>query len=269
MIKDILVHVTPGDGLPAQVPLALDLARRFGARVHAVYPMVRLHLPGYVVADVNAELLERVRERERERARQCEQRVMEAAGALELQWSCRTGEPEALVNAAARSADVVVVEQAAPGGFDDTGTFANAVIMGSGRPVLLAPVGGVPPGAGEHVLVAWNGSRECVRATHESLALLRRAEKVHLLSMDEGGSAEQRDVEDILAHLGRHGVTVQARHVAARRHAGDTLLDAVAECGADLVVMGAWGHSRLREVVLGGVTAHVLHHATVPVLVAH
>lgn len=269
MIKDILVHVTPGEALPAQVPVALDLARRFEARVHAVYPLVHFRLPGYVVGDVNAELLERVRERERERARQIEERVREAVGALELQWTCRAGEPEALVNEAARSADLVVIEQPTAGSSDDTGTFANEVIMGSGRPVLLAPAAGVPPGVGEHVLVAWNGSRECARATHESLALLRRAEKVHLLAMDEGAVSGEHRLEDILAHLARHGIEAQMRRAAVRDHAGDTLLDTVAECGADLLVMGAWGHSRLREVVLGGVTAHVLRHATVPVLVAH
>jgi len=121
------------------------------------------------------------------------------------------------------------------------------------------------------VLVAWNGSREATRAVHDALPLLRRAEKVTVLSIDPDEDAEPRlPGADVSLHLARHGVTAQAATIAGTDVAvGDLLLSYAADHDIDLIVMGAYGHTRLREVVLGGATRTLLRHMTVPVLMSH
>ena len=131
------------------------------------------------------------------------------------------------------------------------------------------PKSGAPVGFGEHVLVAWNGSRESTGAVHDALPMLRSAKRVVLAAAD-GSEQHATDLDAIVAHLGRHGVAAETRRLrAGAGAAGDALLGLAAEEGADLLVMGAWGHSRLREMVLGGVTAHVTRESSVPVLMSH
>jgi nucleotide-binding universal stress UspA family protein len=121
------------------------------------------------------------------------------------------------------------------------------------------------------VLVAWNGSREATRAVHDALPLLRRAEQVTVLSIDPDPAAERRlPGAHVSRHLTRHGVTVQSPTITGADGAvGDLLLSYVADHDIDLIVMGAYGHTRLREVVLGGATRTLLRHMTVPVLMSH
>ena len=117
---------------------------------------------------------------------------------------------------------------------------------------------------GSRVLVAWNGKREAARAAHDALPFLRAAERVVLCAVGEVAGA---GLDDAAGMLRRHGVPVRAERVAGGDlHAGEILLARAAADRADLLVLGAYGHSRLRELVLGGATRHVLHHATLPVL---
>ena len=121
----------------------------------------------------------------------------------------------------------------------------------------------------KHVLVAWTQTREASRAVADSLPILEKADEVTVVTVHApkmGGFA----TSEFLTYLSRHGVRAQGHHeVAPDAHVGDALVEAADMCGADLVVMGACGHSRLREVAFGGATHHVLDHTTVPVLMAH
>ena len=117
--------------------------------------------------------------------------------------------------------------------------------------------------------MAWNANREAARAVHDAMPLLTHAESVVVLSVDPQDERHFAGA-DIATHLARHGVNVEARRsVAPNIPIGDELLNMASDLGSDLMVMGAYGHSRLREAVFGGVTRHLLRHMTIPVLMSH
>ncbi|HWV81659.1 MAG TPA: universal stress protein [Hyphomicrobiaceae bacterium] len=173
----------------------------------------------------------------------------------------------------ARASDLIVASQADPewelsGMFD----FPERLVMESGRPVLVVPYAGAYGEIGKRITIAWSGKRESVRAVFDALPLLKTAEAVTLLcvtSGSEGGPGELPGTE-IAASLARHGVklTVQ-KSIAEDIGVADDILSRIADSGADLLVMGAYGYSRLREMVFGGVTHHILKHMTVPTLMSH
>lgn len=174
----------------------------------------------------------------------------------------------------ARSAELVVAAQK-EGDWDYAEMFdvPDWLAMESGRPVLVVPKSGTIEPIGEHVLVAWNNSRESARAVFDALPLLIRAKDVTVLVVEEADKPETKgDLAgaEICATLARHGVKVAAQQVKpGRGDAGVELLAQAASHKADLLVMGCYGRSRLREFVLGGASRHVLQNATIPVLMSH
>jgi nucleotide-binding universal stress UspA family protein len=181
---------------------------------------------------------------------------------------------------AGRAADLLVLGQAAPGARAGTAELATHVISGCGRPVLVVPAAGPVGVPGRRILVSWDGGREAARALQQALPLLKAADQV-LLAVFEVAAAEHVVADALAADprpwLARHGVQATlAVHAIAhqrrlnRRHeVGERLLLLAAEVGADVLVMGAYGHSRFRQTLMGGVTRTVLEAMTLPVLMAH
>lgn len=174
----------------------------------------------------------------------------------------------------ARAADLVIASQTDakwPG--SDRLDVADRLIIESGRPVLVVPNSGRHERVGEKVLVAWNARREAARAVFDALPILQRAKEVRVVWVNpqsESGLAADLPAADICAALARHGVKCQAtEQERPRTGVGETLLAYAGDFGADLLVMGCYGHSRLREFVLGGASRHVLGHMTIPVLMSH
>jgi nucleotide-binding universal stress UspA family protein len=174
----------------------------------------------------------------------------------------------------ARAVDLIVASQAEP---KWPGTahldIADRLAVGSGRPVLVIPNAGEPRSVFGKALVAWNGRREAARAAFDALPLLRRAREVKVVWVNpqkESDVAGDVPTADICTALARHGVKCEATE-AVRPHAsvGQTLLLQAKGQGADLLVMGCYGHSRFREFVLGGASEHVLRQMTVPALMSH
>jgi len=174
----------------------------------------------------------------------------------------------------ARAADLIVAAQTEVGWQGSAYLdVADRLAVESGRPVLIVPNEGLHEAYGRNVLVAWNARREAARAVFDALPLLERARQVKVVwvnPQEEGGPSTDVPAADICAALARHGVRCEATE-AVRPHAevGETLLMRAAEYGADLLVMGCYGHSRLREFVLGGASRHVLQHMRMPVLMSH
>jgi nucleotide-binding universal stress UspA family protein len=170
----------------------------------------------------------------------------------------------------ARYADLTVIAQSAPPNIPNgEAGLAHDLVLQAGRPVLVIPFAGAQRPVGERVVIAWNGSREAARAVGDAMPILERAASVDVLSVQPEGIGDLPGA-DITHHLARHGIKATAkRSVANLIEAGDVLLNFVADTGADLIVMGAYGHSRMREIVLGGVTREVLDHLTVPALLSH
>lgn len=173
----------------------------------------------------------------------------------------------------ARAVDLVVTSQADPDWeLSPILDFPERLAISVGRPVLVVPNFGEYPRIGSTVLVAWNGSREASRAVFDALPLLQAAEKVIVLGLSEPRRAARTPEPDlsITATLARHGVNATAlQSVAGEKDIGEAILSRLAETGADLLVMGAWGHSRLHEMVFGGVTRHIARHMTAPTLMSH
>ena len=178
-----------------------------------------------------------------------------AADAISLR--CLTGDAPRLLTAEAKLHDLTIVPVTPFDGVEQW--YAESVIFGSGRPILILPESAPAP-APAKVLLAWDSSRAAARALADSLPLLALAREVDVVTvlnekqLDEAGSGR-----GVVRYLTRHGVTSRSREVdAAGRAIGDVLRDLVAEEGHDLVVMGAYGHSRLRDFILGGATKSLL-----------
>ncbi|MDR3509468.1 MAG: universal stress protein [Caulobacteraceae bacterium] len=174
----------------------------------------------------------------------------------------------------ARCFDLAIVGR--PPGRDRTPyRLAELITLESGTPCLLLPPEPPPQLAIDHVVVAWNGSREAKRALQDGLGFLKRAERVTLVMLGGEPTTPQAMTSqtvqvDVLNHLTRHGIKAQLKAIdAPHGDAGAALLDYCAKNAADLLVMGAYGHSRARELILGGVTRKVLSEAALPVLLSH
>jgi nucleotide-binding universal stress UspA family protein len=174
-----------------------------------------------------------------------------------------------------RYVDLVVLGQTDP----DNGEAAlfqpsaEDVALAVGRPVLVVPYAGRFEECGRRVLVAWNASRAATRAVNDAMPLLAGAETVTVLSVDPNeDSRAHGDVPgmDIASHLARHGVKANVETtVSGGIGVGNVLLSRASDVGADLLVMGAYGHARVRELLLGGATRTILQSMTLPVLMAH
>jgi nucleotide-binding universal stress UspA family protein len=147
----------------------------------------------------------------------------------------------------------------------------EAVLFESGRPCLFVPPAHAVPARYASILVAWKNTREAAVALAAALPLLRRAETVQVAVVEEGGASEQRRQApdaDIGRYLSRHGINAEIRLIAGWTDVTGAILNEAQKCAADLIVLGAYGHSRLREWALGGVTRDVLSRAPVPVFTA-
>lgn len=269
--KTILVHIDERPRRAERLALAFTLAGRFDANVIALCALERLRIPPHARAEGGAVVIdvEKRRRAETLRAAEAEFRAAERRAAGKAEWRVSTDDPMVALRLSARYADLVVAAQPEP---DDPAGLANAgeLVLGAGRPVLFVPYTGRFADAGKNVLVAWNASREAARAVRDALPLLARADTVHVVAFQPGGDHGEVPAADIALYLARHGVkATAARDVAPELDIGARILSSAADRGADLIVMGAYGHSRLRELALGGATRSLLEAMTAPVLMAH
>jgi len=282
--KDILVHLDQTDRCAARLAIAAGLASRFGAHLAGTYVIDVPPVDFFNAAalPLDAEGVERIRDQMRSDA-------MAAAGPVEAafrallqreglagEWRLAEGNHAATIALHARYADFVVLGQT--NRYDDSSGWGvrstiETAVMGSGRPVLVIPFAGDFPVQSERILVAWNATREAARAVNDALPLLREAKAVTVLAINpRRGITAHGDVPaaDIALHLARHGVRAEAAHTRAGDIAdGEALLSYAADISANLIVAGAYGHSRARELVFGGVTRTLLTEMTGPVFLSH
>jgi nucleotide-binding universal stress UspA family protein len=277
------------DGLPepmASRELALELARAHDAVLTALYiRTIRERtipsLSGAMVASELAAEFRRMAETQSAEGLRLEREALDrfmraaaAAGvtadhAVEVVTDGESAVPH-LVRYG-RTADAIVLGRAADGG--GTGADASAihdVVFGAGVPVIIVPQ--MPFGAiGHNVVVAWNGSRESARAVQDALPILERSRKATVVCVDQAKAGSNTPPGAELArYLGCHGIAADLADINdSSLPVGDTILAHIKDIGADLLVMGAYGHSRLREFVLGGVTKRILERTPVPVLMSH
>jgi nucleotide-binding universal stress UspA family protein len=273
--RDILLYVGSNTATSTLIENAVNFAGEQNAHLTGLCVVDPPTIPGYVESDLPDEILESYRQSNLEHARRVEADFSDACETRGLKWAwrCVEGEPATVVLLNGRCVDLLVLAGGARRTPTNSSEIADRVVLECGRPVLGVPAGPMAKGAGSQIVIAWDGRREAVRAVHDALSLLCAAEWVKVVSVSPGGDAAGRGeipAGDICRHLARHGVKAEAHIVDVRgRGIGETLLDWSADANANMIVMGAYGHSRWRELLLGGVTAHVLHEAQIPVLMSH
>jgi len=280
--KDLLVHLDSSRQGAQRLAYAVEWAARDHAHLTGLYtldlvPALAELARAYPGRIEQFETYLRMHAAEIERAKEVGDDFRRALlGAdVEGQWRFVEGDPASTVALHARYADLTIVGQTDPA---DPGTGTNRFIpektlLSAGRPLVIVPYAGQFRSIGRRVVVGWKPTREAARALADALPIIEQAENVTILTVnpDRGADAELGiPVADIALHLARHGARVEARTTVADHIAtGDVLLNEVADRGADLLVIGGYGHPRLRETMFGGVTRHILESMTVPVLMSH
>jgi nucleotide-binding universal stress UspA family protein len=273
-IRRILVHIDGQDSGQAMQRLAMDLARHceaeiFGVAAVPVEPPVVVPIEAGAMA---AELLG-LAEASAETALVALERGFIAAGGSAATCHGFLEHPNTAVAREARGADLIVVARHPPHAKDDgaAGLDLGALLVQAGRPVLVAPPG-MSRLSAEKIVVAWKDTREARRAVADALPLLQRAESVLLLATCERGSedAGQKGAEAVAAWLAAHGVVAAVEaHALREASVRDELVAAAERTGADLIVAGCYGHSRISEWAFGGVTRDLLRHAPLCCLLSH
>jgi nucleotide-binding universal stress UspA family protein len=283
--KTILLSMDASPASQNRLDLASALARRFDAHLMGLLVKPQIQPPGYAMVEMGVMLDENPFS-----TLENEQSVLvdKAAAAVErsfreqlehqgvsFEWRSVVGSVPRQISLQARCADIAIVGQPDPNdrSSGDQLSVVGDILLAAGCPILVMPYIGDFPTVGERVLIAWNGSREAARAVNDALPFLTEAKSVTVLSIGPQSSAmweSPAPESDLVRHLARHGITAAAISVLDNEISiGDAILSEAADMAADLIVMGAYGHSRLRELLLGGATRSLLKTMTVPVLMSH
>jgi nucleotide-binding universal stress UspA family protein len=286
------ILVAPMTGLARDsvtLPAAVTVAKGFQAHVDAVFarlsaneavPLVGEGMSSAVVEQLMTSAEEEWSARA-ETARRTFEEVVQATGVARhdeppgpgvasIQFREAVGREEDVITRACYLGDMLVLGRPETPSEDLQFTLSlEAALMNGGRPLLLVPPGPTPATIGRRVVVAWRGSVDCARAVAGALPFLTRADHVVVATAASSHTDTARAAE-LVSYLAWHVVPSQPRLVdPGHDSVGAALLNAAAAEGADLLVMGGYGHSRFRELILGGVTRHVLNNAGIPVLMAH
>jgi nucleotide-binding universal stress UspA family protein len=273
--KDILVYADAAPGAAARLDAAAMLAATQNAHLVALHVDTIPFTPVDVLgAGVTVELIEWQisMRRERSDAAQAAVKAAEQRHGVAFEWRKVEGVIDDTVIDQGRYADLIVLSQnsdltdlEAP-----VGTMAGNILMAAGRPVLVVPKDYKGASIGRRILVAWKPSAEAARAVHDALPLLQQAEAVTVMRVNpDADEPAHNPGADLATHLARHGVKVTTSPVLAPdASAGTAIVDKARALQADLIVMGAYGHSRLRELVFGGATRKMLQAPPLPVLMS-
>ena len=275
--KTILVHADQSRHAPERIRVAAQLAQAEGAHLVGA---AMTGLSRYLYQDSSVDLartvvathMDALYQRANDALAQFED-IARAAGALTCERRLVDDESASALAMQSRYADVVVVSQ------DDRSDpsahlsprLPEYVMLNSARPVIVVPYAGSFATLGENVLVAWDASMEATRAVSNAIPLLRRARHVTIAVFNPNpfDSHGEQPGADIALYLARHGVNIEVSLQQTGIDVGNAMLSMAADRSCDLIVMGGYGHTRLREVLLGGVTETLLRSMTVPVLMSH
>ena len=279
LLKKVLVHVDHLEAGERRLRGGATVAGLFDASVNALFVdswalWASASVYGPEITPALIESQKSVSESQQLRAKESFDRVS-ASGKVPMKWLVNEGDPAGRICANARVNDLIVMG-AGTGEYLTGPGLLNQVVLSAGRPVLLLPDDFLVPRAEfdfKRIFIGWNNSREAARAISDALPFLQRADTV-LIGTVVSEADERRAAEEtpqLLEYLEAHGLPVQVEIVSHTPPAGtgEVLLEAATAKQADMLVMGAYGHSRWREIVLGGTTRHVLKHANLPVLMSH
>jgi nucleotide-binding universal stress UspA family protein len=275
MIKDLIVNATVS-GRDVAGPFAISIAETFGAHAAAVAFSYDPVIPPTLMGGVPASLIDDQRAENDKAAADAIGRFDGAAKRAGISFESRVlsgsvaGAAD-LFGAMARRFDLAVIAQAEPDKVAPEDVIAEGALFGSGRPIVVVPYIQKSGLTLERVMVCWDASRSAARAVADAMPLLSRAKAIDVVIVaSERPKSDEVAGADIGHHLARHGLNVEVKRIVATdTDVASTLLSHAADTAADFMVMGGYGHSRLREFVLGGATRGILSSMTVPVLMSH
>jgi len=273
--RQLLVHLDSSGRASVRLKMAQLLAQDQGADVLALYAvmptLVALPIPPTVSADTAASIME-IDDARRRRTRAVFEQALEGTG-IRPEWG-EVGDLPVIPAFAQQAlyADLLVLGQHDPAtdAPADAPDFAESVMLASGKPALVVPYAGMPRMVGNTILIAWKETREAARAVSAALPMLRRAQAVHVVAWGSDNSTRDAGPLHLGKYLALHQVGPVWHHQGKEpEHLGEILLSTASDVGADLLVMGCYGHSRAREWILGGTSRTILQSMTMPVLMAH
>lgn len=276
MIKDILVSVPAGATSGGAVNYAISVARTFDAHLTGLAFVYDPIVPGTVFDGVPANIVATYRAQIEKAAKAAVAKFDEAARGAGVSAESRLAESgldtlDQSFAQFARRFDLTVIGQVEPGNDTPEQVLPETALFGSGRPVLVVPYIQKAGLQLDRVLVCWDGSRAAARAIGDAMPLLARSKSIDVVTaMKSEGPRDELPGADIAHHLARHKLKVDFKRIVTKdQDVASTILSTAADLGSDMIVMGGYGHSRLREFVLGGATRGILGAMTVPVLMSH
>jgi nucleotide-binding universal stress UspA family protein len=285
-LKDTLVYLDQSDHAFERLRLAADLARRHQSRLTALYvrelnPAQRHEQGTAELGQGSSEAITQTNRHIRKSIDEAVERLLSALKeikreyGLEIEWCCLDGVASTVVPQHARFADLCILSQDVSAAATATGyTFSEELLFVAGRPVIFIPARGSFKTLGKHILVAWNSSRAATRSVNDALPLIERAQQVTVLAVNQVEFAQRYGAlppENMVEHLRLHGAAVKG--VWLNNVSSESIADVVQaeahKVGADLIVAGAFGHPRLWEKVMGGVTRDLLARMSLPLLMSY
>ena len=273
-IKDILLHIDTSDRGAGVSDFALSLATEMGAHLTAAGIVLEIVPPASFMGEYPYDIMAEAIEQARQSAEQIYRKIAAAAPPTVqtelVMIQAISGQAREDFGRLARHFDIAIAGQGGDEGGSDDELMVEGALFSSGRPVFVVPNIHKGPAKLGKAMVCWDGGMPSARAVAGAIDILKRAGKVEVVSI-AGRNLPNEELPgfNITRHLTRHGISATLKKLPAAQDIGATLLSYAADSGADYMVMGAYGHSRLREFVLGGTTRTILGSMTIPVLMAH
>jgi nucleotide-binding universal stress UspA family protein len=276
MIKDLVVSLSVGASRDAAGPYAISVAEAFGAHVAGVAFSYEPVIPPTIMGTIPASFVESQRDENDRAANDARAKFDEAARRAGVSSESRTLSASLAGSAdrfatIARRFDLAVVGQAEPDRAAPEELIVENALFSSGRPVLVVPYIQKAELTLDRVMVCWDASRNAARAIADAMPFLKRARVIDVVIVaSERIKSDEIPGADIGQHLARHDLKVEVRRIVSPdTDVASTILSHAADTAADFIVMGGYGHSRLREFILGGATRGMLQAMTLPTLMSH
>ncbi|MDH3195790.1 MAG: universal stress protein [Hyphomicrobiales bacterium] len=275
-IKDLAVAFNSSDNSRAAVKLAVQMCRKYDASLTGIYAHSPVKFESQVEIWISDEMKASLEKADADTVAAIEDAfraaVKEDGFDGPVEWIAPTGHPNDLLAKSARYHDILLIGQYSNPDRSERRIRAEELVMNSGKPIIIVPVDyDVRPFTGRAV-VAWDGSRPAARALSDAMQILETKERLDVVSVGSADMKAKKDGfgQDVVTYLSRHGIDAKLTNLTANREGvGATILGYCSETDPDVLVMGAYGHARLREELFGGVTRHILENANVPVLMSH